>query len=261
MEKYFPMKNIFKIHILYYVVAMIAILTGFFRDFILISFIIFIHEMGHITMAIYYKWNIEKIVILPFGGITIFHEQLNRPIKEEFLISIFGPIYQILFYLFVCLLNWNTELFMNYHYALLLFNLLPIIPLDGSKIIGLIFQKFLPYYHANKVSFILSIFTLISCSIYWIFQKNFIMLLILFFLCIENIKQFKKISYIFHKFLLERYLYSYSFSKRIQISGNQFTRMRRDYKHLFLVQNQYKTEKEMLRNLFLNETNSIRLRY
>ena len=114
------MKNIFKIHPLYYLVAILTIITGNFKDFTLITLIIIIHELGHISAAIYYKWKIEKIVILPFGGITIFNEYLNRPIKEELLISIMGPIYQIIFYYLICLFNLNTTLFSFYHYTLLL---------------------------------------------------------------------------------------------------------------------------------------------
>ena len=92
MVKFYHMKKIFKIHPIYYLTAIITIITGNFKDFTLITLIIIIHELGHISAAIYYKWNIEKIIILPFGGITIFNEYLNRPIKEELIIALAGPI-------------------------------------------------------------------------------------------------------------------------------------------------------------------------
>lgn len=242
------MKNIFKIHILYYIVAIITILTGFFHDFILLSLIIFVHEMGHILIARYFKWHIEKVVIFPFGGITIFREYLNRPIKEEFLITIFGPIFQILFYFTMCLMNLDTEIFTYYHYALLIFNLFPIFPLDGSKIVMLLFQKYFPYYLSNLCSLILSFIILFSSFVYLIFFKNLMLFIILFFLLLENLKQWRKKNYIFHKFLLERYLYIFSFKKRCQI--NNVIDMKRDYKHLFYNKNKYITESEMLKTFF-----------
>ena len=60
MEKFYHMKRTFKIHPIYYLIAFITIFTGKFKDFTLITLIIFIHELGHISAAIYYKWKIEK---------------------------------------------------------------------------------------------------------------------------------------------------------------------------------------------------------
>ena len=94
------MKKIFKIHPIYYLTAIITIITGNFKDFTLVTLIIIIHELGHISAAIYYKWNIEKIIILPFGGITIFNEYLNRPIKEELIIALAGSSISNYFLLF-----------------------------------------------------------------------------------------------------------------------------------------------------------------
>ena len=39
--------------------------------------------------------------MLPFGGVTIFNEDLNRPIYEEFIILIMGPVFQIVFSFFI----------------------------------------------------------------------------------------------------------------------------------------------------------------
>ena len=77
--------------------ALIAAITGHFKGFIWFSLIIIIHEFGHILMGIIYGWKIEKVIILPFGALTIFHENLNRKIKEEFWIVVMGPLFQIVF--------------------------------------------------------------------------------------------------------------------------------------------------------------------
>jgi stage IV sporulation protein FB len=84
-----------KIHIFFYLVALIAVLTGLFKEFLVLTSIIVIHEIGHIVAAIYFKWNIDKIIILPFGGLTLFNEKINRPLNEELIILLFGPIFQI----------------------------------------------------------------------------------------------------------------------------------------------------------------------
>ena len=96
-----------KIHPLFYFVAVICILTGFFKYFIFLFIIILIHELGHILTALFFDWNIKKIVILPFGGITIFEDKINRSMAEEFLIAIIGPMFQ-LFLFFI-----KNKLFLN----------------------------------------------------------------------------------------------------------------------------------------------------
>lgn len=244
------MKKIFKIHPIYYLTAIITIITGNFKDFTLITLIIIIHELGHISAAIYYKWNIEKIIILPFGGITIFNEYLNRPIKEELIIALAGPVYQIIFYYLVSFLNLKTSLFSSYHYTLLLFNLLPLIPLDGSKIFGLLLEKYLPYKLSNLLIIIISFLLLFTLSIVLIINRNLLMIIILFFILIKLITQTKQYKYIFNKFLFERYLYNFNFKKRKKINGLKINKMMRDKIHIFYYNNIYKTEKEVLNNKF-----------
>jgi len=94
-----------KIHPLFYIVAFITIITGFFKEFSYIMLIILVHELGHILTSIYFKWKIDRIMILPFGGITIFNEKINKPLKEELLIALSGPIIQLIVFSF----NNNSE--------------------------------------------------------------------------------------------------------------------------------------------------------
>ena len=237
-------------HLFYFMVMFIAFLTGLFKEFILFNSIIFIHEIGHALAALYYKWNIDKIVIMPFGGITIFNEKLNRSIKEEFVILLFGPIFQIIYYkIFSIFLNSYT--FMNYHYSLLLFNLLPIYPLDGAKLLNLLFNKILPFKKSHLliliVSFLLSILTIL----YIIINKlGLLLFLVVFLLLFKLLEETNKHEMLFNKFLLERYLYSFNFKKYKIIKGNNTKKMFRDYEHIFLNEKKYETEREMLRKRF-----------
>ena len=64
-------------HLFYFIVMLLAFITGIFKEFILFTSIILIHELGHAFAALYYKWHIDKIVIMPFGGITIFNEKFS----------------------------------------------------------------------------------------------------------------------------------------------------------------------------------------
>ena len=114
---------------------LIIILTGNFNNFIPYFLLLLIHELGHAITGIILGFKLEKIVFYPLGGITIFNLPLNIPLKKELLILIMGPIIQIIGYLFLR----NTFPFIRiYHYTLLVFNLLPIYPLDGGKILNIL---------------------------------------------------------------------------------------------------------------------------
>lgn len=240
------MKNIFKIHPLYYLVAFLSIITGLFKDFTYITLLIFIHEVGHTIGALIYKWNIKKIIILPFGGITIFNEHINKSLKEEFVILILGPLFQILFYFLLCFFNIESTLITNYHYSLLLFNFLPIIPLDGSKLLNIILNKITNFKLSHLLTIYISIITLIFLIIK---NKNKVLYIIIFFIILKVIKEYKEHKYIFNKFLFERYNYDLIFKHKKIIKGIKLNKMKKEYKHIFY-DNKYYTEKEVLKSYF-----------
>ena len=78
-------------------------------------------------------------MLLPFGALTLFHEKINRPLKEEFIILIMGPIFQLIGTYFLCVFYYPLAL--EYSLVILGFNLLPIFPLDGSRLVNIILNK------------------------------------------------------------------------------------------------------------------------
>lgn len=238
---------IFKIHPLYWMMALICTITGLFKNFILFSILIIVHEFGHLLGAIIYKWNVKKVVILPIGGVTIFNEVLSKSLFEEFIILIFGPLFQIIFYfLYIKIFGFNSIIY-NYHYALLLFNLLPIFPLDGFKLLNLLFNKLFSFKMSHFITIIISFITIFFVFfVMYILNFNFIFLLAIIFLLIKNIREFMNHNLIFNKFLLERYLYKLNLKRTKVIESNDFKKMKREYKHIFHYNNKYETEKTFL---------------
>ena len=107
------------------------------------------HEFGHILMGVLFKWKIEKVIILPFGALTVFNEDLNRKLSEEALIAIMGPIFQVIFtYL---LYNLGVQDAVYYSSSILCFNLLPIFPLDGSKLLNVFLNKITSFKRRENV--------------------------------------------------------------------------------------------------------------
>ena len=244
-------------------VAASSVITGLFKEFIVLFSIIIVHEIGHVLAALYYRFNIYKIYLYPFGGYIKFNDKLNRALKEEFVVLICGPLLQIGYYLLLSflhnigLIQVNTfNMIVNYHYSLLFFNLLPIFPLDGSKLINIIMSKFISFKQSHLIMLYISyavLFLSLFSTRYISLNVNIYLLLILLFT--KLITEGKNHKTIFNRFLLERYLYKFNFKKTKIIKGQKLFRMMRDKKHLFLVDNKEVTEKEMLRKRYGNRSN------
>lgn len=242
MVKYLTTKNIFKIHPLFYLTAFICVITANFKNFIIFSSIIIVHELGHIIGAIIFKWKIDRVILLPFGGITIFQENIDKSLKEEFIIAILGPLLQLVFYF----LYSGNSIFNQYNLIILLFNLLPIYPLDGSKIVNILFNEFIAFKRSHILTIITSFITLLVVILS--IKYNLLLYLILLFIVLEIIKEINKHNYYFNRFLLERYLYNNEYSKNKIIDN--IKKMKKQTKHIFKINNKYFTEREIIRNLF-----------
>ncbi|MBQ9011489.1 MAG: hypothetical protein IJ093_02450 [Bacilli bacterium] len=204
--------------------------------------IIIIHEIGHVIFALYYKWNIDKVILLPFGALTLFNEQINRPLFEEFVILVMGPIFQTVFTFLFCF-NYSI---IEYSKIILFFNLLHIYPIDGSKILNIILNKFISFKKSHLITLYVSILVVLFILAYVKF--NLILVFIFSFIIFKILEEFKNHKSLFNKFLLERYLYNFNFKKKKTI--NSYKNMQRDYKHLFKIGNTYKTENEFLKEMF-----------
>ena len=198
-------------------------------------------------MGIRYHWKIEKVIILPFGALTIFHEDLNKKIKEEFWIVIMGPLFQIVFTLIIYLFYGMND-FIYYSLIILGFNLLPIFPLDGSKILNLFFNKVTGFKTSHLLLIIVSILSIFV--LLWQASFSLIFILIILFLIIRIFSEVKDHESLFNRFLLERYLKKYHFSKILKINSMDMRGMKRDYGHLFFDGKKYISEEYRLKKRF-----------
>lgn len=194
--------------------AGLAILTANFRELILLFAIVLIHELGHGFAATYYNWRIKQVLLLPFGGVAETEEHGNRPLKEELIVTLAGPLQHVwmaaggylLFKLgFISAGSW--ELFATFNMMILLVNLLPIWPLDGGKVMGLLFSRFSAYReaqeHTLKASFL---FLALFLAVYLIIDPlhiNFWIITVFLFLTLY--KEWKQRHFVFMRFLMERY--------------------------------------------------------
>ena len=124
---------------------------------------------------------------------------INIRLYKEFLIAVMGPLFQIIFWLFLYKINYCNSVFNYYNTFILLFNLLPIYPLDGSKIFNIIINKITSFKKSYFVTFYTSIITIIL-FIYVIIFKNYnlSLIIIVLFLIKELIKGYINFNFLFN---------------------------------------------------------------
>lgn len=239
-------KSIFRIHPFFYILMFICFFTGNIRDFFIFFSLIVVHEFGHILFGLLFSWKIEKIIFLPFGCLTIFNNLVNTSLFEQFVVTLMGPLFQIIFFLIINYFFNIPSCVCFFNYILLFFNLLPIYPLDGSKFLYILFCLFIPF----KYCFLLLLFvSLVFIFLVLVFVEfDLLILLVLFFLFFRVVFKLKNIKVIFYKFLFERYIYDFHFKyiKRVNSLSGMYLWCR----HLFYDDKKYVSEREKLLKMF-----------
>ena len=252
------MKNtLIKIDPTTYILLLLSLFAGYIHNIYIIILIVIIHELGHVLFLLIFKIEIIDITIYPFGGITKINKKINERIYKDFLISIGGILFQIISLIIIYNLNKyylidnNTyNLFKEYNLYIIIFNLIPLIPLDGNKILNIILSKFLPYKITLKITNIIGIITLIIFIIINI-KLKINDLTIIIFLIIKIIEQIKNTKYILNKFYLERIIYDNYYDGIIN-NKKEIKDIRINKYYYFLKNNKYINEKEYIKE-WLNE--------
>ncbi len=202
------------IHPLLWFVIAISIATAHFLEVCLLIGIIFIHEMGHAAAASFFSWRIKKITLLPFGGVAEMEEHGNRPLKEEAIVVLAGPLQHIwMVALAYTLLSLGMvseglyQLFLNYNIMIFIFNLFPVWPLDGGKLIFMFLSLKKSFPIAHRITLMISFFSIVVFSILTLLAapQQINVWIIVGFLLFSLYHEWKQRRYIFMRFLLERY--------------------------------------------------------
>ena len=91
------------------------------------------------------------------------------------------------------------QLFMNYNLSILLFNLLPIIPLDGAKVLNILLNKFISFRKSHKITMYISVLSIIILIVCFYSDLNMIMISIIL-ICFLY-KECKNRIYLYNMFL------------------------------------------------------------
>lgn len=204
---------VLKIDLKIFIFLILFYLTKQIELYATIMILCIIHELGHVLMGIIMGMKIEKVEIMPFGLSVSFKidiDDYNKKIKKgsilqlkRIVIAAAGPITNLLMLIVVLNAKINFKIVSNEVLAyanilMMLFNLLPIYPLDGGRIL----KEFIHIFEGSikskiyirKVSKAFIILLTMIGSVGIIYLRNISIFIIIIYLWIIVMKENKKID-------------------------------------------------------------------
>lgn len=198
----------FRIDLKIFIFLILFYLTNQIEIYTLIMCFAIVHELGHLLTGIILGFKPNKIELTPFGlsiGFKVNLKDYNKKIKranaieeKRIIIAMAGPVVNLLIIFIIDKLNidiYEKIMIIYSNLLLVLFNTLPILPLDGGRILKGILHIYLGKNKAEKYSCNISfgaliILTAIS-SIAILYFKNIAIFLGVIFLWILYLKEEK----------------------------------------------------------------------
>lgn len=209
---------VWTVHPLFVMVMLASLATGYMAEMMTLFLIVVVHELGHVMAARSFGWTIREVKLLPFGGVAEAEEASGASAKEDALVAIAGPLQNgwMALAAWACgWLGWWDGEWASYvvqaNLMIGLFNLLPIYPLDGGKLLQALFSLFVNYYGmlvwSSRISLLLSVLmTAAAFAPLWLnddgVQLN--LLVVGVFLTATNWNYARSVPFLFYRFLVHR---------------------------------------------------------
>lgn len=193
-----------KVSLQIFIFIIIFYLTKQIEVYAILMLLAFLHECGHLLAGLLLKLKPKKLEINPFGVAIIFEEFGSKDNKFEMkkiLIALAGPLTNLVIMLIVMFFDFGftqitREIIIYANLLIILFNILPIYPLDGGRIVkgilyiakGSIFSDYI----TNQIANIGAIMLTFAGSIAIYYFKNIAIFLMLVYLWAIIIKENKK---------------------------------------------------------------------
>lgn len=207
-----------KLDLKIFLFLLLFLITSQFEIYIIIMIFAIIHELGHLVAGLILGFKVKELKLTPIGvrlQFNVTNKEYNEKIKKgnklnikKAIIALAGPLTNLIIFITLILLKLLGFVFTNtYIYQIIIysniliaiFNMLPIYPMDGGRVINEVLKIIFGYKKAYKITYILSktlliILTAIA-SISILYLKNIAVLFVIMYLwCLElqEIRRYNK---------------------------------------------------------------------
>ena len=129
-----------KVNPLFFALSLALVAFGHALDFVWTMLALILHETAHALVARLRGFVVKKLVLLPYGAMMSTGESFDK--TSSVLIGLAGPLCNLIVALILLGVWWlfpavypYTQNFLYCNLSLGLFNLLPVYPLDGSRVV------------------------------------------------------------------------------------------------------------------------------
>lgn len=202
-------------HPLFVFVMLASAATGYVRELAVLFTIVIVHELGHVMAMRAFGWRVREIRLLPFGGAAETEEAGSVPAAEEAVVAAAGPLQNVWMGTAALLcariegIDPGWAMYIAHANAIIaLFNLLPIQPLDGGRLLSAWMTATMPYQSALKwsvrIGLALSLAMVAAACIPLFGGVQLNLLLVGLFLLASNWRMLRDLPFLFMRFLVRR---------------------------------------------------------
>jgi stage IV sporulation protein FB len=186
-----------KIHYSLIIFIILSLFLGQLKYVLIFLTIVLLHEGGHIFALLLFKGELQKITLTVVGGIIDVNDyKLNN--LQNLIVSLSGITINVLIILIIKNIYIDSaikEVILSYNKLMIAFNLLPIYPLDGFRIIEVFLNMVFDYEYAQDLSTIISSFFLILICMYGMISKSGAIIIISIFLFLKMLERRKVLKF------------------------------------------------------------------
>lgn len=203
-------------------------------------------------MMLRYKRTILSFEILPIGCYIHATPTIDEKISEKFFIYMAGVIGNLFLLIIGFIISYRP--FVEINISMILFNLLPILPLDGYHIWSCLLSNFFPYKITQIIMIIIDLVILSSLIFYISFTKNGLILIsyLGYFICIVGKEILQRKNH-YESFLLRKHLTP---NNGLKLKKNNYYDLPLESKFYFGKKNYYRINEELI-----TETEILNKRY
>jgi len=147
-----------KVHPTFWLVLLAYGILGLFTQALLIFLLVIGHELAHLLTAIAYGFKVKGLELYPFGGTAQCEDLFEGRKIEESMMALAGPVFNLILLFCAQALRWEgiwtsavAEDFVRFNFWLAVFNLTPVLPLDGGRVVRALFSDVFGFVPTTKV--------------------------------------------------------------------------------------------------------------